>query len=60
MKRFIEENKLRYPMVLYSDHASGLHMTMNSEELAGYNGDAKSFVAKLNEKGALGPVSSSL
>lgn len=60
MKKFIDGKALRYPTVLYSDDSSNLHLTMDSNELAACNGNAKSFGTKLNEKGALGSTSSSL
>jgi len=60
MVGFIDGKDLRYPMVLYSDGVSSLHMIMDSQELAACNGDAKAFLTKLESKGALGSVSSSL
>lgn len=60
MKRFIEEKRLGWPMVLEEEEGGGLKVVMDSEELAGCGGDVKVFVGMLREKGVIGGTESGL
>ncbi len=51
LKRFVETNKYRYPVVLMGE-GQDYKLVMDNNELAGCNGNALQFVQKLGEKGA--------
>jgi hypothetical protein len=60
MKKFVEINKYRYPMVLMGE-GKDYKLVMDNNELAACDGNALQLVQKLREKGAFGsPTTSSL
>ena len=53
IKTFVEEQNLRYPMVLLGDKEGVLRLVMDHQELARCDGKADVMVEKLRGKGVL-------
>lgn len=56
IKRFVETNEYRYPMVLMGE-GQDYKLVMDNNELVACNGNALQLVQKLREKGAFGSPS---